>query len=103
MDYTSETISLNDEKYYPEFARIRRANTDIVETVKTLKHMQRNLIRFINSNNEEIQKQYKKIIFDIVYVLKNIQALSESESNEEKMRIIGRTEKYLYENDLISN
>ena len=65
--------------------------------------MQRNLIRFINSNNEEIQKQYKKIIFDIVYVLKNIQALSESESNEEKMRIIGRTEKYLYENDLISN
>ena len=103
MDYTSEVISLNDEKYYPEFARIRRANTDIVETVKTLKHMQRNLIRFINSNNEEIQKQYKKIIFDIVYVLKNIQALSESESNEEKMRIIGRTEKYLYENDLISN
>lgn len=103
MDFASRATWANEEKYYDDFTRIKRANFNIVETVKTLKHMQKNLIRYTNSINKEMVKHYEKIILDIIYTIQHTKDLDLVQKNEEKIKIIAKIEKYLEEHDIINN
>lgn len=105
MDYASRSLGWEnvEEKYYKDLTSIKRANFSITESVKTLKHMQRNLKRFLNSENKEIVVQYENIILDIIFTIQRTKDLDLVNKNEEKIKIITTIEKYLQEKDVINN
>ena len=55
-----------------EMSALRGAGQNIVEAVKGVKHLRKNLNRFMQSDNEYISKEYDKLRFMIIRVLKKI-------------------------------
>ena len=61
MDFSSRAQAKNAQKYFEDFSIIRKANSNIVEAIKTLKYIQINLQRFLASTNQDIKNQYEDI------------------------------------------
>lgn len=103
MDFSSQAQAKSDFKY-SEFSAIRKANIDIVENVKNIKHIQRNLDRFLKFSNETIKEQYEKIVFDVIKVIYDIEKIWENkEKNTKKDELFLQLENFIEENDIINN
>jgi phosphate:Na+ symporter len=61
-----------------ELNALRGAGQHVVEAVKGVKHLRKNLIRFLKSDNLYIIKEYNKLRFLIIRVLREIEASRES-------------------------
>ncbi|RKW24755.1 Na/Pi cotransporter family protein [Candidatus Gracilibacteria bacterium] len=103
MDFSTRVQAKNPEKYFEEFSTIRRANINIVEAVKIIKHLKRNLERFLHSSNPAIKLQYEKIIEDLLFVIANIERLDVTEGDYERIEILGSMQKFISDNDIINN
>ena len=103
MDFSTRVQAKNPEKYFEEFSTIRRANINIVEAVKIIKHLKRNLERFLNSSNPAIKLQYEKIIEDLLFVIANIERLDVTEGDYERIEILWSMQKFISDNDIINN
>lgn len=103
INYSTIAQSNNSEKYYNNFYDIKLANRNLAEVIKAIKHMQKNLKKYLKSKNSEIKKQYEKILLDLFELLQLIQELSDSTKNEEKLLTIAKIEKSLKKNDIIAN
>ena len=103
MDFSTRVQAKNPEKYFEEFSMIRRANINIVEAVKIIKHLKRNLERFLHSSNPAIKLQYEKIIEDLLFVIANIERLDVTEGDYERIEILWSMQKFISDNDIINN
>lgn len=103
IDYATIAQSNNSEKYYNNFYEIKMANRNLAEVIKAIKHMQKNIKKYIKSKNDEIKKQYEKILLDLFELIQNIEELSNTEKTEDKLLILTKIEKSFKENDIISN
>ena len=103
MDFSTRVQAKNPEKYFEEFSTIRRANINIVEAVKIIKHLKRNLERFLHSSNTAIKLQYEKIIEDLLFVIANIERLDVTEGDYERIEILWSMQKFISDNDIINN
>ena len=65
-----------------ELNSLRDAGQHIVEAVKGVKHLRKNLNRFLKSDNEYISKEYDKLRFVIIRVLKKIEASRTAEETD---------------------
>lgn len=103
MNFSTQAQAQNSESNFSDFSVIRRANIKIIESVKTLKHMQKNLKRFLDSTNDEIKKEYEKIIEDLIYIIFYIEKLSKIEDNYEKIKLLSNMQKFVIDNDIVNN
>jgi phosphate:Na+ symporter len=103
INYASIAQWNNDEKYNNNFYHIKEASRNIAEVIKLIKHLQKNLKKYIKSNNPEIKKQYEDLICDLIKLLININLLSKEEKIEEKLKILAEIEIKIKEDDIISN
>jgi phosphate:Na+ symporter len=64
---------------------LRTASQDIVEAVKDVKHLQKNLVGFAVSDNASIQREYNAIRFQLAILLRKIEQIrSETETEEDE-------------------
>ena len=64
---------------------LRTASQDIVEAVKDVKHLQKNLVGFAVSDNASIQREYNGIRFQLAILLRKIEQIrSETETEEDE-------------------
>ena len=103
IDYSTIAQSNNSEKYYNNFYDIKMANRNLAEVIKAIKHMQKNLKKYLKSKNNEIKKQYEKILLDLFELIQDIENLSNTEKTEDKLLILAKIEKSFKQNDIISN
>jgi len=62
---------------------LREANQHVVEAIKDVKHLQKNLLRFVNSDNKALRHAYDQLrsqLADIIRQLENIRLLDESDT-----------------------
>lgn len=67
----ASTIQAHREELY----RLRQASRDIAEAVKDIKHLQKNLVRFLVSPNHQIRAQYNLLRLNLATVLQQIAML----------------------------
>ncbi|MDD3324429.1 MAG: Na/Pi symporter [Sulfurospirillaceae bacterium] len=65
---------------------IKNANISIVEAIKATKHMQKNMIKYLGSNNEYIKEQYNHIRKNLIKHLRSMQVIFNS--SEEDVAIL---------------
>ena len=65
-----------------ELNRIRQAGQDIIEAVKGVKHLRKNLTRFMQSDNADIKREYDKLRRLVVRVLRKIEALRRQDDHD---------------------
>ncbi|MDX1810692.1 MAG: Na/Pi symporter, partial [Gammaproteobacteria bacterium] len=76
-----EFISRAQTKQFPEHLSneiyaLRQASRDIVEAVKAMKHLHKNLSHYILSPNEQVRNQYNQIRLEIATILRDISAVA---------------------------
>ena len=66
----------------PEFAlalaKLGRANNEALEAIKAVKHLRKNLVRHIRSDNVHLRREYNRFRVRIATVLRDLRALDDS-------------------------
>ena len=61
---------------------LREANQNVVEVVKDIKHLQVNMMRYLNSDNQEIRTAYNGLRAQIISIVREIEDMRESDRQE---------------------
>jgi len=66
-----------DAQVSQEMTRIRNANENIINVLKGIKHMQKNMLEYIDSDNVYIREEYDRIRSRIVRVIRRLEKIRE--------------------------
>jgi len=61
---------------------LREANQHIVEAVKSLKHLQKNMVHYINSDNIAMRTAYNELRINIISLLRDLDGISRQDDGE---------------------
>ncbi len=61
---------------------LRRANQDMVDAIKDIKHLQKNLLRYASSQNSVIKTQYDKLRVQIATLLRELESIHRAETTD---------------------
>ncbi|MEJ2454013.1 MAG: Na/Pi symporter [Candidatus Thiodiazotropha sp.] len=101
--YISRVQASASEHYGEELYQLRMASLNIVEAVKDIKHLQKNLVRYTQSDNLAIGQQYNRIRFQLATVLREMTAIrSESPAGVSPLSL-DAVKLAIEEDDIISN
>jgi phosphate:Na+ symporter len=70
--YISKVQAQTAEHYGEELYQLRMASLNIVEAVKDIKHLQKNLVRYTQSPNAAIQEQYNRLRYQLASALREL-------------------------------
>ena len=70
-----------------EMFRLRKAATEIVESVKHIKHLRKNATRYMLSDNQNIRDEYNRLRYQIALLLREIYRVREEESYDHKLAV----------------
>ena len=76
--FISTTSFSRQEEHSARIHWLREANKDIVEAVKDTKHLQKNLMRYLNPDNEKMREVYNMIRIQIAYVIRELEAMRQT-------------------------
>ncbi len=93
------TTEGSGEKLY----NLRLASRNMVEAVKDIKHLQKNLVRFTASGNREIRKEYNAIRLQLAGVLREIVEIEASADREMALLSLDSVKVNIEANDILVN
>ncbi len=70
------------EKQSGDFHWLRDANRNIVEAVKATKHLQKNMLRYLVSDNHHVRREYNLLRQNIAELLFRLEAVRQGESQD---------------------
>ncbi len=85
LEYASMSQTYMDQKGNNEIFELKRAARKIIEMVKDIRELQKNLNFYSKSHNAVIIEQYNKLRAELVEVLRMIQEFRENEFDEEEV------------------
>lgn len=92
VDFIANAQTINSKKYSDSFYKIKLINIKIIENIKYIQELQKNISKYLKSSNENIKDEYSKMIFDLVDILKDIYELSIIKDKEEKLLLMSKIE-----------
>ncbi|MFT5855010.1 MAG: phosphate:Na+ symporter, partial [Verrucomicrobiales bacterium] len=75
VQFISQAQSAMPATYSDELFALRAAGRDIVEAIKDIKHLQKNLSRYIGDANANIQREYDQIRLQLASVLRGLDSV----------------------------
>jgi phosphate:Na+ symporter len=72
VEFVSNAQSTMSPSQSNELFALRAAGRDIVEAIKDTKHLQKNLSRYVASDNENIRREYDQIRMNLAVVLRQL-------------------------------
>ena len=101
--YISQVQSRASEHFGEELYQLRLASRSIVEAVKDIKHLQKNLVRFTQSPNDEIRMQYNNLRLQLAEVLRELAEARVDEAEGISLLSLDSVKLVLEENDVTAN
>lgn len=103
IDFSTKAQSSMSPEYIEELYKIKLANRDIVEAIKDTKHLQKNMIKYNNSNNINIKNEYKKLKISLCELLRNINIIATTNEEDTKILLLSKTKLHIKQYDIIAN
>lgn len=103
LDFITNAQALNSKKYYNNFYKIKSINIKIVQNIKILLDLQKNILKYSKSSNSNIKDEYNKIIIDLIYFIKDINKIVSLSNYEEKILYTSELELLLDKNNKKNN
>ena len=90
IDFIARVQGGSDTKLYGhDLNALRDASRHIVEAVKGIKHLQKNLLRYLNSPNPQIRQEYNAIRLRLALLLKDLHTIAENPDSEALLALDG--------------
>ena len=103
IDFSTKAQSEMSPKDIELLYKLKLANRDIVEAVKDTKHLQKNMIKYLKSTNENIKEQYNRIRRDLAELLRNINILATTEAEDEILLLLSKAKVHTEKYDILAN
>ncbi len=103
IDFSTKAQSEMSPKDIELLYKLKLANRDIVEAVKDTKHLQKNMIKYLNSTNEHIKEQYNRIRIDLAELLRNINIVATTKAEDEILLLLSKTKVHTEKYDILAN
>ncbi|CAA6812607.1 MAG: Sodium-dependent phosphate transporter [uncultured Campylobacterales bacterium] len=104
IDFATLAGTKLDDEDSDKIYRIKLANRRIVHTVKMVRELQRNIVKYSNSSNKHMVAEYNNIRFEILNLLKEIYGLEDIQDHPnnvyKQLKILKREIK---KNDIATN
>ncbi|MCU7850810.1 MAG: Na/Pi symporter [Candidatus Thiodiazotropha sp. (ex Monitilora ramsayi)] len=101
--YISQVQSSASEHFGEELYQLRMASRNIVEAVKDIKHLQKNLVRFSQSPNDKIQEQYNNLRLQLAVVLRELAEARVDEAEGISLLSLDSIQVVIEEGDVTAN
>lgn len=98
VEYIAQLKDLNAEQTSELFA-YRSAGREIVEAIKNTKHLQKNLDRYLNSNNPAIRKEYNILRKELAEVLRELELVRTEDRETSTLLSLDNLKLKMREND----
>jgi phosphate:Na+ symporter len=79
IEFISRTAFSWEAEQTGDLQHLRQANQRIVESVKGIKHLQKNLIRYLNSNSEAMHEAYNNLRVQLAMLLRELEEIRHSD------------------------
>jgi len=79
--FMSQSSVSSQDKQFGDFHWLRVANKQIVDAVKDVKHMHKNILRYANAHNSEIRRGYDLLRLQIANTVAAIELIRSTEDN----------------------
>ena len=83
------------------FTRIKLANRNVVETIKGIRGMRKNVTQYMLSDNKYIQKEYDRLRRKVLRVLREIYFTRKDETPEAHLERLERLKEKAYKSDVL--
>lgn len=87
VEFISRSQSEVPGVFAEEMFRLRNAATEIVESVKHIKHLRKNATKYLLSDNQHIRDEYNRLRFQIAMLLREIYRVREEEGADHALAI----------------
>ena len=87
VEFISRSQTEIPSVYAEEMFRLRKAATEIVESVKHIKHLRKNATRYMLSENAHIREEYNRLRYQIAVLLREIYRVREEENSDHKLAV----------------
>ena len=103
LDFSAKAQSQMAPDEIEALYKIKLANRDIVEAVKDIKHLQKNLIKYDNNTNEHIKEQYNSIKIGLAELLRSIDIISKTTEEDEIIVLLSKAKVHMQRYDILAN
>ena len=87
IDFISRSQARLPSVFAEEMFRLRKAATEIVESVKHVKHLRKNVTRYVRSDNPQIRDEYNRLRYQIAVLLRDIYQYRDQDDYDEEAAI----------------
>lgn len=101
--YISRVQASASEHYGEELYQLRMASLNIVEAVKDIKHLQKNLVRFTQSDNLAIRGQYNRLRLQLAGILRELAVIQSESATGISSFSLDAVKLTIEEDDILSN
>ena len=103
IDFATRAQAQMPPEYAGHLFKTKVACREIIEAVKAVKHLQKNLVRYAQDENPYIRKEYLKMIRRIAKVLRRLSIVEKGGGKEEIAKALKKGKKLLKKNDIVAN
>jgi len=102
IEFTSHAQSSVGKEQVEGFTSLRQAGRDLVEAIKGIKHLHKNLKIYMVSSNPHIQQEYNNIRRQIARVLRELEALQSTNDEANTILSLDQLKMEISERDIIA-
>ena len=77
--FVSKAQAKAPEEYSVAFSNLRRANTDVLMAIKAVKHLRKNLVRHMRSDNVHLRREYNNFRARIAGTMRDLRSLGDTD------------------------
>jgi len=103
IDFSTKAQSNMPPENIESLYKLKLANRNIVEAVKDTKHLQKNMIKYTESPNKHIKKQYNTIRRDLAELLRNINIIATIDDEDMITMLLSKAKLNTERYDIIAN
>lgn len=103
LDFAAKAQSSMSEESIAQLYRLKLANRDIVEAVKDIKHLQKNLIKYSTSSNTHIKAQYDTIRRGLAELLRNVNIIATTDEEDVIILLLSKAKLHAEQYDVLAN
>lgn len=103
IDFSTRAQSHMTPVHIAELYNIKLANRDIVEAIKDTKHLQKNLVKYSQSQNEHIKAQYNSMRKDLAELLRNINIIATTDEEDVIILLLTKAKMHTEKYDILAN
>ncbi len=102
LDFVSKAQTRLSPEFSNQLYEIRDACHGIVISVKDVHHLHKNISAYMNSENEDIRREYNSIRIQVAGVMREIQGLEESDEEDRDVLTLDEFKVAIDENNIIA-